>query len=228
MENFDIILIAMIAAFLIFRLRSVLGRKTGEEQHRYNPYAQQREREQGAEASERANGTDNVIPLPEQGARPQAPRGRSGAHGGLTQIQIADPSFEPGQFLNGAKTAFGIIVEAFAAGDTATLRPLLSDDLYDEFSDAIRDRLNLRQTLETRIETFRDAEIVAGRLDGRTAFVTIRFTTEQTVCVRDGTGDVIDGAPDQRVEVVDIWTFARNTRSSDPTWLLVSTEAPDQ
>ena len=228
MESFDIILIAMIAAFLIFRLRSVLGRKTGEEQHRYNPYAQRREREQGAEASERSNGTDNVIPLPEQGARPQPPRGRSGVQGGLTQIQIADPGFEPGQFLNGAKTAFGMIVEAFAAGDTATLRPLLSDDLYDEFSDAIRDRLNLRQTLETRIENFRDAEIIAGRLDGRTAFVTIRFTTEQTVCVRDGTGDVIDGAPDERVDVVDIWTFSRNTRSSDPIWLLVSTEAPDQ
>ena len=226
---FDIILLAMIAAFLIFRLRSVLGRKTGEEQHRYNAFAQRPERKGSAPSgdAERSGAAgDNVVHLPDQGDRQHRDRARvrSGLQAGLAQIHNADSSFDPGGFLNGAKSAFGIIVEAFAQGDTATLRPLLSDELYDEFSDAIRQRLNLRQTLETRIEAMREAEITAARLDGRTAYVTVKFATRQMMALRDGTGDVIDGAPDETLDVTDLWTFARNTRASDPSWTLVSTE----
>ncbi|MCB9958665.1 MAG: Tim44/TimA family putative adaptor protein [Rhodospirillaceae bacterium] len=226
----------MIAAFLVYRLRSVLGRKTGDEQHRYNAFAQRQQRKppasqtpQAPQAPDRVPAKDNVVPLPDQSPRSaQPPRGRTSVHAALTQIQIADPNFDPGAFLSGARAAFGMIVEAYAQGDTATLRPLLGDELYDEFSDAIRQRMNLHQTLETRIESFRDAEIVGARLEGRTAIVSVRFTTEQVVCLRDGTGEVIDGSPDERIDVTDIWTFSRNTRASDPTWMLISTEAPAQ
>ncbi|MCA8931807.1 MAG: Tim44 domain-containing protein, partial [Rhodospirillaceae bacterium] len=213
----------MIAAFLVYRLRSVLGRKTGDEQHRYNAFAQRQQRKQAPpstptptppDRADRAPAKDNVVPMPEHAPRPPAARSRTGVHAALTQIQIADPNFDPGAFLSGARAAFGMIVEAYAQGDTATLRPLLGDELYDEFSDAIRQRMNLHQTLETRIESFRDAEIVGAKLEGRTAIVSVRFTTEQVVCVRDGTGEVIDGSPDERIDVTDIWTFSRNTRAS--------------
>ena len=116
-----------------------------------------------------------------------------------------------------------MIVEAFARGDTATLRPLLSDELYDEFSGAIRDRLAAGHTLEETVESVDRAEIIDARMDGRTAYVTVRLASRQKSALRDAEGKVIEGSPDQTVEVTDIWTFARNTRATDPNWALVET-----
>src|SRR3546814_1544591 len=129
---FDILIFAMIAAFLVFRLRNVLGRRTGNEQQRPNPFST------GQRPAEPIQ--DNVVTLPGREAQ-EADAGAAGGRHGLTQVRIADTSFDPRTFLEGAKAAFGMIVAAFAKGVTATLRPLLSDDLYDEFSGAIRDRL---------------------------------------------------------------------------------------
>lgn len=214
----DILIFAMIAAFLVFRLRNVLGRRTGNEQQRPNPYA-------GARSAGEPVKDGNVVTLPSRdGSDVEA--SRDGGRYGLTQVRIADPSFNPRSFLEGARLAFGMIVEAFAKGDTATLRPLLSDDLYDEFSEAIRNRAARRETLETRVEEMRDAEIVEGRVEGRTAMVTVKFVTRQINVTRDEDGAVIEGDADRPVEVTDLWTFARNVRSTDPNWTLVETAAP--
>ncbi|HET8726718.1 MAG TPA: Tim44/TimA family putative adaptor protein [Alphaproteobacteria bacterium] len=215
----DILIFAMIAAFLVFRLRNVLGRRTGNEQQRPNPFSTQSQRPPDA-------GPDNVVTLPGRDGQDQPAEARGSGRHGLTQVRIADPSFDQRGFAEGAKIAFGMIVEAFAKGDTATLRPLLSDDLYDEFSAAIRDRLAAANTLETRVDEMKSAEIVDGRVEGRTAFVTVRFVTRQINVTRDQAGDVVEGDPDTPVEVTDIWTFARNTRSTDPNWMLVETATP--
>lgn len=213
----DILIFAMIAAFLVFRLRNVLGRRTGHEQRRPNPYSPP-----GQAPAEPVK--DNVVTMP--GRDGQDAETRAGSRHGLTQIRIADPSFDPNGFIQGAKAAFGMIVEAFARGDTATLRPLLSDDLYDEFSAAIRDRLAAGTTLETTVEEMRSAEILEGRVEGRTAMVTVKFVTRQINVTRDAEGEVVDGDQNQPVEVTDIWTFARNTRSTDPNWTLIETATP--
>lgn len=206
----DIILFAVVAAFLIFRLRGVLGRRTGHERPRPNPY---QARQQQAEHN------DNVVQLP----------GRDGDRaGGLTEIKIADPSFQEAVFLDGAKGAFGMIIEAYAQGDTATLRPLLSDDLYDGFSQAIRERESAGESQETNVHAVPVAEITDARMDSSTALVTVRFESEQTSVTRDADGEIIDGDPDQRTQAIDVWTFARNTRSNDPNWTLVATGEPDE
>jgi predicted lipid-binding transport protein (Tim44 family) len=220
----------MIAAFLIYRLRSVLGRRTGHQRPREqqnHPYA-------GAPKSgqERA---DNVVDLPGRDRARQAPppppieghTADSGVDQGLTQIKIADPSFDDRQFLEGAQGAFAMIVEAYANGDTGTLRPLLSDDLYDAFSQAIRERLQHRESLETSIERMKDVTLVEAKMEAQHAVITVRFVTDQINVTRDAEGEVVDGDPETATEVVDLWTFSRNTRSDDPNWLLVATATPE-
>ncbi|MEM7441988.1 MAG: Tim44/TimA family putative adaptor protein [Pseudomonadota bacterium] len=222
-EHFDIIVMGLIAAVLVFKLRGVLGRRTGHERPRANPYAETRR--QSEEASD-----DNVVTLPHRvETDPQldeeGPEGSLNAS--LAQIRTVDPSFNPHEFVDGARVAFRMIIEAFANGDTATLRPLLGDELYDGFSSAIRDRMAENKHLETSIREMKDVDLIDAKLEGRTAIVTLKFVTDQVSVTRDEDGDVVDGDPDEVIEVTDIWTFARNTRSTDPNWTLIETDTPN-
>lgn len=217
---FDILILAVIAAFLAYRLYSTLGKRTGHEP----PPNSYRQGETASQDGEPA--PDNVVTLPHSDRRGQE-LPQSSLSAGLTQVKVADPSFDQRGFLQGAQGAFGMIVDAFARGDTAALRPLLSDELYDEFSSAIRERMDAGEVFEHVIEDMRDVRLTDARMDGRTAIVTVRFTSAQRMSTRDSAGDLLDGDPGEVMEVVDLWTFARNTRSADPTWTLVATDTPD-
>jgi predicted lipid-binding transport protein (Tim44 family) len=222
---FDIVFFAMVAAFLILRLRSVLGRRTGNE----NP---ERWTTRKPAPQARTEAPDNVARLPDRArpageAAPVIDLPASGpADAGLTQISVADPSFDPRGFADGARGAFEMIVGAYAQGDTATLRPLLADDVYENFASAIRGRQQAKQTLETTLVGIKSADITEARMDGRTAFVTVKFISEQINVTRDAGGAVVEGDPQQIATVTDVWTFSRNTRSRDPNWLLVATSEP--
>ena len=219
----DIIFFAMVAAFLILRLRSVLGRRTGEERERPDPFH--------PKPAEGAG--DKIIPLPDHsqrnaGAPIELPPAATGTplESGLTQIAVADPGFAPEHFLEGAKAAFEMIVTAFAKGDRQTLRPLLNDGVFENFSSAIKARGDARQTHETTLVGIKSADILEAQMDGRTAFVTVKFVSEQINVTRDKDGNVVEGDPGHAAEIIDIWTFARNTRSRDPNWSLVETRSP--
>jgi predicted lipid-binding transport protein (Tim44 family) len=221
-QFFDIILFAMVAGFLILRLRSVLGRRTGNERPpSQDPFARRRieTRPQPDDAK--------VVELPdrrpeiEAGAKAEAPLSAA-----LTQIQIADPSFSPQGFLKGAGAAFDLIVSSYAKGDTKTLRPLLNDEVYAGFSAAIAEREKAGLKLETTVVRVVSSDIIDARIDGRVAFVTVKFVTEQVNVTRNATGAVVEGSPDKSTTVTDIWTFARNTRAKDPNWTLVETSSP--
>lgn len=221
----DLVLYAMVAGLLVYRLRSVLGRRTGEERQRPNPFGNRPANQDAA---------DNVINLPDRmragtapAATPVVDAGPASLAAGLAQIKAADPTFDEKQFLQGARAAFLMIVEAFARGDTATLRPLLSDDVYENFASAIRDRAAAGETLETKVLEIKDVDILEAGVDKRVATVLIKFVTEQTNLVSNAAGTVIDGDPNRSLEVVDLWTFSRNTRSRDPNWFLVETNTPN-
>lgn len=234
----DILLFAVIAAFLVFRLRSVLGKRTGHQgpgpgEPRRDPFS----REPPAEA-----GSDRVVPLPKPKTEPgshgngeaeaaEAAAAGEGSGGsgaaGLTQIRIADPAFLPDEFVSGARIAFELIVGAFAAGDTDTLKPLLSEEVFNNFADSIRRRQETGQKLETQLVAIRSAEIDEAYMAGRTAHVTVKFVTDQISVVRDAEGAVVEGSPTEVNEVTDFWTFARDTRVSDPNWALVATNSPE-
>ncbi|HEX2151526.1 MAG TPA: Tim44/TimA family putative adaptor protein [Stellaceae bacterium] len=216
---FDIILFAMVAAFLILRLRSVLGRRTGHER-RPDPVSRTAE-----QAREKIG--NNVVPLGARGTETQPPlpttKPPDAVAAGLERIRSADPEFDPAGFLEGARMAFEMIVAAFAAGDKAQLRPLLSDEVYKPFSEAIEEREAAGETLETRILQLKSIDIVEAGLAGRTARVTVKFVTDQVNVLRAHDGSVVDGHPEDPAEKTDFWTFARDTRSGDPNWVLVTT-----
>jgi predicted lipid-binding transport protein (Tim44 family) len=224
-QFFDIIFFAMVAAFLVLRLRSVLGKRTGNE----NP-ERWRSTPTPPRNAEPLPRPDNVTPLPPRNGAPvdvTPPTPATPLDAGITQIKLADPSFEPREFASGAKQAFEMIIAAFAQGDSAALRPLLSDEVYDNFVADIRRRQQAKQTLETTLVGIKSAEIIEAKMDGRTALVTIKFVSEQINVTRDAAGQTVDGDPSHVTTVVDVWTFSRNTRSRDPNWLLVATATPN-
>jgi predicted lipid-binding transport protein (Tim44 family) len=223
----DIIFFAMVAAFIAFRLRSVLGRRTGTERRRANPFLT------GEQKKAEAQAADNVVKLPDRHASHQGEEAGfggiadAGLKRGLTDIRLADPHFDLDAFLQGARAAFGMIIEAFANGDRATLRPLLADPVYNSFAGAIDAREAAGERLTTEIVSMRSAEVAEAGMDGPLAKLTVRFVTEQINATRDAEGTVVDGDASQIAELVDLWTFARDTRTDDPNWQLVETRTPD-
>jgi predicted lipid-binding transport protein (Tim44 family) len=220
---FDIIFFALVAGFLILRLRSVLGRRTGNEKHeRWTPRLPPR----GGSAGPGPVGSapsDKVTVLPPRPA-PAAPASfASPLDAALAQIRQADPNFDPDRFLEGARGAFEMIVSAFAQGDTTALRPLLSNDVFENFAAAIKGRQEAKQTLETSLIGIKSAEILEARMEGRTAFVTAKFVSDQVNVTRNASGEIVDGDSNRVAAITDVWTFARSTRSSDPNWALVQT-----
>ena len=226
MTNLDLVIFAMIAAFLVFRLRNVLGRRTGNERPPLEPNAR-RDGPRPAPAADNAN-DENVVALPDRGPEDAFVEQAEGALGeNLRKIRDADPSFNSKSFVEGARSAFEMVVTSFAAGDRETLRPLLSDEVYENFAGAIVERADKGNTMEMTLVGISSSDIIEASMDGRVAFVTVKFVTEQIEVTRDSAGDVIEGDPTRVTTVNDIWTFARNTRSRNPNWTLVATEAPN-
>jgi predicted lipid-binding transport protein (Tim44 family) len=249
----EVILFAVVAGFLIFRLRSVLGRRHGEEQQRPNPFSTPRPGQSG-QPDAGAGGPihplpDNVIPLPQrdraQGEENRWGKGEAAVAGeagetlssigqprslaaSLARLRALDPNFEEKHFLAGSRMAFEMIVEAFARGNLAVLRPLLNEEVFRNFADSIRQREHNRETLETRLDRIREAEIIEAEfVDASTVRITVKFVSDQMNVTRDTTGTVLEGDPSRAFEVTDIWTFSRNIRSRDPNWTLVATAIPN-
>jgi predicted lipid-binding transport protein (Tim44 family) len=214
----EIIVFAAIAGFLVLRLRSVLGRRTGTE----------RRRDLFMRSGDAASAPEKVVPLPAR-ARPAAPPPTGDVASdatGVARIKAADPGFDETAFLSGARSAFEIIVNAFARGDTAALQPLLSDTVYASFAAAIRARRDAKETLETDLLTIKTVEIAEAAFEGDTALVTVKFVSDQINVTRGADGAVVDGDPEHVVEKTDLWTFSRSVRSRDPNWTLIATHSP--
>jgi predicted lipid-binding transport protein (Tim44 family) len=236
---FDIytIIFLALAVFIFFRLRSVLGTKTGNERDPFQP------RDNNREAPPRApgQGSADIVPLPNRNGQPQpapvqvsepaeprwtnvVPAGSAAARG-LDAIAARDPSFDALGFVGGAKSAYEMIVLAFAGGDRRTLRDLLAKDVFEGFDGAIRDRETRGETVETRFVGIEKADITDAQMRGDQAQVTLKFVSQLVTATRDRSGTVIDGSPERVTDVTDIWTFARNVTDRDPNWRLIATEA---
>jgi len=216
-QYFDIILFAMVAGFLVLRLRSVLGRRTGNERRRDLFVRRTRP------VSDKV--PTLVEPTPAVTATPPSSPPVDTVEKGLDQIRRADPSFDAPEFLNGSRIAFEMIVTAFAEGNKSVLRPLLSDEVFQQFVAAIDERTTARETLETRILGVDSSDIVEGELLGRTAQVTVKLVSQQINVTRAMDGSIVDGDPEHPIEKTDYWTFLRDTRSTDPNWVLVATSS---
>jgi predicted lipid-binding transport protein (Tim44 family) len=210
----DLILFGMIAAFLVLRLRSILGRRTGFERP---PQAYQPRRD-GAPPGPVIEG--RAEPAPASPARP-VPDRASPAGEAMARMAAVDRSFDPARFLDGAEQAFRMIVTAFAAGDRVTLRNLLSDDTYRAFEQAIAAREAAGETQHTEIRSIEQATIESAALLDRIATITVRFVSDQVSETKAADGRVVSGT-DAVTEIVDLWTFERDLSSRDPTWRLIA------
>ena len=234
MEFFDFgtIFFLVAAVVIFFQLRSVLGRRTGNERPPFDPYTAGR-------SKDAQQAPENVVALPRK-----RPAGESAApdiyaaidafakpgtevNKGLRAIKDADPSFDPKNFVEGARLAYEMIVMAYADGDRKTLKNLLSREVYDGFVQAIAEREARSEKVQSSFVGIDKAEIVAAEMKGTEAHVTLRIVSELISATRDKSGAIIDGDPETVAEVKDVWTFARDTRARDPNWKLVATEAED-
>ncbi|WP_448501904.1 Tim44/TimA family putative adaptor protein [Sphingomonas sp.] len=209
-----VILLAMIAGFLALRLYSVLGKRTGHEQPLPKP------------AEERVPGQpqQRTIDLPSEtrdvATRSIEPR----AEAGMRAIVGADSSFDVTQFVEGAKSAYRMILEAFWKGDRETLEWLTEPDVREAFEAAIAEREVAGQTLENRLVAIERAVIADASADNGVARITVRFDADIAAVTRDADGNVVAGSLSDAVETHDVWTFARRLRSDDPNWKLAETD----
>lgn len=234
--NFDPLNILLLAVALVvfWRLRSVLGTRTGTEKPPFDPFATKR-----TSAPPQQDGRDNVVRLPpvaaetggDQETRPKIWEGIAEAGSslavGLERLSESDPGFSPHTFLEGAKVAYEMILEAFAKGDKPALKNLLSKDAFDGFAQAIDAREAQGHKVESRFVGIDKAAIKAAKLTGSKANITVEFASELISATYDRENKVIDGDPRQIREVTDIWTFERDITSRNPNWKLVSTQASD-
>ena len=228
--TFGTIFFIIVAAIVLFQLRNVLGRRTGSERPPFDPYTRTEKtiepqgnvvtlpnrRETGvteAVVVDRYAAIDKIVPVAEP------------ANAELRRIQDADPSFDAKAFIDGVKIAYEMIVTAFAAGDRKALKSLLSQEAYAGFETAIAEREARAEKMQSTFVGIDDAKIVAGETKEREVLITVRIVSQLITAVTSATGEVIDGDPETVVEVKDVWTFARDTRSRDPNWKLVETQS---
>ena len=236
MGNLDIstIVFAIVAIFVVFKLRSVLGTRNGAERPPIDPTPPSR----GPGDFRNAPAAGNVVPLgvvartggqPEQTAlagdrwkgfaEPGSP-----VAAGLDAIAAADRGFAPDSFLAGARAAYEMVVSAFAAGDMPTLRRLLAPDVLANFDAAIRARLAAGQTMTTTLVSIDSADIVEARQAGSIATLAVRFAAKLASATLDKSGAPVEGSANDVADHLDIWTFTRDVGSRDPNWLLAATQ----
>lgn len=222
------VVFALVAIFVAWKLRSVLGTR--------GPERPPLDRRLGGGFTPPQRG--EVIDLKPAPASPRAetppppPADRwkgfaasgSPIAAGFDAVAAADSSFAPDSFLSGARTAYEMIVGAFAAGDLSTLRRLLAPDVLANFDKAIRARLAAEQTMTTTLVSIDAADVVEARLAGSIASIAVRFAAKLASVTRDKAGAVVEGAPNDVVDHLDVWTFTRDIASRDPNWLLAATQ----
>lgn len=233
-DPFNLLLLG-IALVIFWRLRGVLGGRTGNERPPFDPYAASKA--EAPVAPDKASGT--VLRFPKEsdgspvGAAPEppqpawtgyAPEGSALATD-IIKLTESDPAFSPKSFVDGAKLAYEMIVDAFAKGNKAALKDLLSGDVMDSFSSAIDGRNAAGQTVELRFVGIDKAKFTAIELNGKRASVTMKFVSEIISVTKAQDGSVTDGDPTEIRKITDVWTFERDVASRNPNWKLAATQA---
>jgi len=209
-----------VAGIILFRLYTVLGRRTGHERPPRENYQFSRNPDAAPPAD------DTAVTVPDRSAarnevvsdKPSDPVAR-----GLLDIKLADRNFETEHFVSGARSAYEMIITAFAKGDRAALRPLLNDEVYRAFDHAIAAREAQQETIEFTFVGFKDVKVVEAVLKGRAAEITLAFGAQFISATSDANGAVVEGDAKSVRDVTDVWTFSRDTRARDPNWTLIAT-----
>lgn len=214
----ETVLFAMVTVFLGLRLYAVLGKRTGHEQTLRTPA------DEPAVTAAPAGATETRDAAP---ARVVEASFDQSAATGVRAIAAADGKFNPLEFLEGAKSAYGMILEDFWKGDVDAIAPYVSASVRDSFADAVKAREEAGEVLDNRLVRIDRAAIASASLEGRVARISVRFDADIAAVTRDTDGNVIAGSLSDAVETHDVWTFEREIRSADPNWILVDTDEAD-
>ncbi len=214
MPFIDILIFAAIALFLIFRLRSILGSRDGFEQKRPEQSAFD-----GTAQTDNDNVPKKIVPLRTKKTASKVANGQ-----GLEAVRQADPLFKDDEFMQGAASAFSMILQAFADGDLSTLRRLLAFELYEEFAHSIHTRNKEGDLLTITVHAINDVQLSDGSVKDSIASVTVTFVSEQSRRVKNNAGDIVEDETEERAVITDIWIFERDTQLEDPNWKLVETQ----
>ena len=224
----DLIVYAIVAAGLVLWLRNILGTRHGDERERPNPFTAQPEttdqpRSPYLDGEPKPLSPQERISALAANPTPVLSVENKTAENGLIDISRGDKGFDINFFLDGAQEAFVMIVESFAKKDRETLRDLLEPQVYSAFEGAIDTRESNGETMATEILAVRKAEVVEAKLEGRNAYITVRFQADEITTTKDRDGTIIAGHPEKVTPMRDIWTFARDIKGRDPRWLVHET-----
>ena len=239
MQSFDPFTVAILVAAIVvlLKLRSILGQKTGHQEDLSDMFDREQQKRKPKEDGPAA---DNVVKLPTRGTAnnpdgdskdprlaqiDKIAKPRTKINKGLKEILAADSGFNPKEFMAGADMAYEMIVNAFAQGDTKTLKNLLSAEVFEGFSSVIKDRDSRGETVKSTFIGIDESLVQSAEVKDHEAHVTIKFISQIVSATLDKEGVIIEGDDKDIARVKDIWTFARDTRSNDPNWKLVATEA---
>ncbi|UVO55815.1 Tim44/TimA family putative adaptor protein [Sphingomonas sp. SUN039] len=209
----EIVVLAMVAGFLALRLYAVLGKRTGHEQ----PLPPVEEHSPPVAYPTVASPSRTPLAAPDSVFE-------EGAAAGVRAIIATEPSFDVARFIDGAKGAYRMILEAYWSGNAGELAGLTSDDVRAAFAESIADRTTAGHVLDNRLVTIEKARIVAAGVEGREARVTVAFDADIATVTRDADGTVVAGSLTDAVPTVDVWTFSRTLKSDDPNWILTDTD----
>jgi len=238
--SLDIVVFALVAAFLVHRLRSVLGTRHGEERQRPNPFASADNPDAADETSSNVTSKaheddldliDHAVQEPakkldiQQVVNDGLIENDEKLTKALAEITAADAGFDVYHFASGARDVFDIVLQSYAEGDLDTLESLLSQNLYQDFEKAVRDREKKGQSLELAINDIEAMKILEARLAGTMVYITVDYDVRQKQILRDAKGEILKGKGTRATKTHDVWTFARDTRSVDPSWMLIETRA---
>lgn len=219
----EIVILAMIAAFLGLRLYAVLGRRPEQNEEPLRRRVEQPDpssapRTLAPRLPEKATGAPRTLPLPQDSQLD------SRAEAGIRAIVAADRRFDVGQFLSGARGAYGMVLEAFWRGDKDELSQLCDSDVYAGFAEAIDARSAAGETVTAKLIRIEEARIVDASYAAPRARITVRFAADVASVTRDVNGAVLAGSLDDAIETHDVWTFSRDLTSRDPDWVVDETD----
>lgn len=209
-----VVLLAMVAGFLALRLYMVLGKRTGHEQPLPKPAEERLVAQPIPRTVEALPDRSEIVSRNIDG----------GAEAGIRALIAADSSFDVTRFLEGVKSAYRMILEAYWKGDEETLAWLVEDDVRQSFADAIAERMSAGHVLENRLVSIERAVITDASVQGRLARVSVRIDADIAAVTRDAEGNLVAGSMSDAVETHEIWTFTRTLKSADPNWKLAETD----
>ncbi len=204
----DIIVFAIIAVFLIFRLRNILGEKTG-----YDPKAENENKSlKKGKASNVVDFTKKVEGLKENVFAEE-----------IMKITSLDKSFTLENFLSGANTFFKMVVNSFVDGDLDNIKKYVKTKILNDFQTAIDERVKDKEKLIIDIISINKTIIKSIKISGNVVKIKVLFDTVQIKALQDKNDKIIDGDLEERIDVKDLWTFERNFKLQSKNWTLIET-----